>query len=196
MKKWLLELLEKVEWTRLRHEPIDVQTLAAIKAVYERLKAGELNNDEAYTALHLFGESDYFQAIDEVEKALESTDPDLREIALNVLGVHWTSEKHRPLFERVVLDTKEEDEVRAVAARGLGVTYFGKRDSALLELLLSIVRNADESDYLRDGAYDALLDIWGVSPAIRLPTAKPFDPNTDFDWKLIDMITESLKKNP
>jgi hypothetical protein len=188
------ELLHEIKVDNLAgyKMPADVRR-KKLQSLLNDTQEGNLEYKALYSAIHTFGEGDFREAEPLIEQFLEHEDPDLRNIALNVLGIHWVSKKHRKVFESFLFNEKEDDENRGMAAACLGVICRGSKDKAALRVLLSFFNDDDVDWFVRDHAYDAILDVWGVPYQVRPSAAKKLDYEKDVDWRLIREIEKYLE---
>lgn len=193
-EKEIEEFIDKIKGENLGEYKIpDDERQNKLKVLLENVKAGNLDNDALYSAIHTFGEAHYLEAEEVVEQFLEHENPNLRNIALNVLGIHWKSTKHRKVFESFLFNENEEDENRGMAASSLGAIGWDSKDKSMLRILLSFLKDKDEDWFVRAEAYNAILDLWGVPYKGRPSAAKQLDFERDVDWKLIREIENYLQ---
>ena len=110
-------------------------------------------------AIHDLGELGDPVLQDHVTPFLIHPNPILRYEALSTLGHHWMLPQYRAQFEEMMRSDSDED-VRRIAASCLGLVLKGTRDKAAAQHLIAKLRDENEDGYVREGAYDALLDIW------------------------------------
>lgn len=156
------------------------------------VEEGNIECNALYSAIHIFGEADFREAEPLVEQFLKHDDSDLRNIALNVLGIHWNSKKHRKIFESFLFNQEEDEENRAMAAACLGAICRNSKDKAALRILLSFFNDEEEHWFVRDNAYESILNVWGVPYQQRLSAARKLDYQKDVDWNLIREIEADL----
>lgn len=148
------------------------------------LQAGLIPEDKLYATIHFFGHEEFLKAKPDIEAFLTHEDPQLRDIALNVLIFHWGCEDHRSTCESFAVNDPDSD-VRIMGVMGLGSLLRGARDSKALRLLLQIFRNENEEKLIRDSAYGSILKIlscpvseWGTLPL-------ELDYSKDINWDRI-----------
>lgn len=134
------------------------QVLAAIRK-------GVVREEDLYSALHALGEAKITEAEADVIRFLEHQDPEIRFIVASVLAYHWDRKSSLDHLERLLTSDPSED-VRAVAARGIGYLMRGTRDPRTSALLLTRFKDLDETQYVRKAAYDGLRSIW-LTPKAR-----------------------------
>lgn len=123
------------------------------------LRENRILEGELYQTLHELGASGFTAAEPEVAKFLTHDKPQLRYIAIHVLGLQWDMKAYRHVFEDMMLKDVDEN-VRRVAASALGYLLRETKDRGTLRLLVKKVRQKEENIYVRETAYWALQDIW------------------------------------
>lgn len=171
------------------------------KHLLERLRAlkeGRVQEEELYTLIHEFGNAGFLQAETEVARFLQHDDPELRYIAVNVLAIHWGKADYRGVFEQM-LTADPDSRVRDIAASSLGYLLRESRDQRATRLLLEKLRDEAEDRYVREAAFEALLDIWFPHALRTGQTRKRYSRRPeqvtatheelpDIDWELVAEI--------
>lgn len=188
------KLLQEIKADNLAgHKMSADERLEKLQSLLKDIEEGNIEYKALYSAIHTFGEARFYEAEPLVEQFLKHEDPDLRNIALNVLGVHWDSQKHRKVFESFLFDEEEAEENRAMAASCLGYITRGTKDKAALRILLSFFRDEEVDEFIRDRSYHGILDIWGIPFKDQPSSAKELDYERDVDWKMIHEIEMYLE---
>lgn len=164
-----------------------------LRRLLKDIEEGNIEYNALYSTIHTFGEARFYEAEPLVEQFLKHEDPNLRNIALNVLGIHWDSRKHGKVFESFLFDEKEDEENRAMAASCLGYITRGTKDKAALRILLSFFKDEEVDEFIRDRSYHGILNIWGISFKDRPSSAKELNYERDVDWKMIHEIENYLE---
>lgn len=134
-----------------------VELLAA--AVTRAIKAGRIPRERLYEAIHDLGEASFVEAESEVGKFLEDPDPELRYVAVSALSFHWGLPNWSGKLAQA-LQSDEDENVRRIAAAGLGYVMRGTKDPHLVRILIRRLRDSEESGSVRSSCYDALRSIW------------------------------------
>lgn len=169
--------------------------------LHEKLRAlreGQVEEEHLYALIHEFGNAGFEEAEEDIARFLTHGDPSLRCVAVNVLALHWGKVAYREVFERMVFDDPDL-RARDIAVSALGYLLRESRDVRVTQLLIQKVREAREDRYVREAAYEALLDIWVpqeqraeqtrrkyASRATRLFEGPAAPPN--IDWGLVAAI--------
>jgi hypothetical protein len=145
----------------------------------QRLREGTVPPEHLYGAIHDLGEAARVatgyrgcehlrcEAEPVVAGFLAHDDPRMRYIAISVLSVHWDLSRHAESLKRMCLLDPDEW-VRQIAVSGLGWLLRGTRDRKATHLLMGIVRDADQPEWIRETSYEGLLEIWhGADTAHR-----------------------------
>ena len=136
----------------------DVADFLAVKALYA-LRRRLIPKKKIGIVIHDLGEGHVTQAVGDIAKFLRDEDRALRYEAVNTLAFHLDSKAHRPEFERMLFEDADED-VRMVAARGLGYVLRRTRNYRAARLLLKKLHDSGDDGYVRLSAYEALQMIW------------------------------------
>ena len=193
-EKEIEDFIDRIKRENLGEEQIPGQEREQkLMLLLENVASGKVEGDALYSAIHVFGEAQYYAAEPVVERFLEHEDPNLRNIALNVLGIHWQSTKHRKVFESFLCNQEEDEDNRGMAASCLGFICWGTKDKAALRTLLRFFKDDNEDWFVRASAYDAILDVWGVPYQGRPSAAKKLDFERDVDWTLIQEIEKYVQ---
>ncbi len=196
-RKELLEFLSEIKNYYLGYnKDLENDFKWKLPTLLEDLRDGNIEKDAVYTAIHIFGEARYKEAEIEIVKYLDNEDSELRKIALNVLGVHWNSKEYLQIYESVLLDKKEDEDNRSMAASCISSIFIGTKNKKYLNLLISLFMDKNESWYIKDSAYFSIICIWGIPPQNWPSFAKKLDYKKDIDWNLIEEIEKyvSVKK--
>ena len=153
--------------------------------VLQHLNQLDLNDSEAYDLIHTLGDLEYVQAEAAVAKFLNSDDPGLRSIALNVLVIHWGLEKYTEICKNLLINDVDND-VRDMAASCLGSLYNATENRGVTELLIRSLRDEQEHWTVRQAAYDAILRILNFPLKDRPSMTKKMDFDRDINWRLVD----------
>lgn len=138
---------------------------ADLRAKLEALKAGRVPQEELCSTLHDFGEANFRDAEPQVAQYLAHPNENVRYTAVNVLALHWKSPEHIATLQRMLFEDADSD-VRRVAATGLGAILKGSRDVRTSRLLIRRLRDSDENRFVREAAYEALVDV-AVPPSSK-----------------------------
>jgi hypothetical protein len=136
------------------------------------LHSGHVLDADLPVVLRCFGDGLFLSAMEDVESGVRSVAPGVRCAALSVLASRWQLPQHQSLFE-FLLRHDEDGEVRALAARGLGVVLKGSRDRDTLRLLASVVSGSEQPESVRSAAYYAAFRVAFVAQESRAEVA-PF----------------------
>jgi hypothetical protein len=126
------------------------------------LREGRIPHQEIYGLLHALGEAGLVEAAEDVARFVRDRDPNLRYIALNVLTFHWDMPMYRRECEQLLFEDPDE-QVRGMAAAGLGFVLRESKDCTATSMLLQKLRDKNETGLVRHSAYDAVVDVW-LSP--------------------------------
>lgn len=152
----------------------------------EAIRRGTLPKREIYRTIQVFGEMDFQEARPEVERFLQSEEPELRFVALKVLTRYWRLPQHWQTA-RDVLEHDPDEECRFRAASDLGSLKMNTKDKETLSVLAQVVRNEREKPVVREAAYTAMKAILHYDPREQLHlAAHNLDLEKDVDWKLVD----------
>lgn len=155
------------------------------RVILRDLNAGRVPYDEIYAAIHALG---HHGAINEskrtVEAFLRHDDPQLRNIALNVLTIHWHCLEHRGTCERFAKNDPDPDN-RRMGISGIGALLEGTRDRAVLKLLLEFFHNDAEENHIRHAAYCSILYVLGAPIKEQPLRVRNFDLEKDINWERI-----------
>lgn len=136
-----------------------------------RLRDGSVPGEHLYGAIHDLGEAAHFDTgyagCDSLRREAEPIivgflahdDPQIRYIAISVLTVHWDLRQHAGVLTRMGLSDPAE-EVRQIAVSGLGWLLRGTLDKDATHLLIGILRDCTVPEFIRETAYEALLEVW------------------------------------
>jgi len=153
-----------------------------LRALLARVRSGLLGYDELYHAIHTFGEEGFDEARVDVEGFLSHPRPELRNIALSVLVLHWGSQDHRGTAERFALSDPDGDN-RRMGVACLGSLSRGTRDPQVLRVLLKIFRDEKEEWHVRDESYCAILDVLGAPKSEQPPLGRELDYDKDVNLR-------------
>jgi hypothetical protein len=126
------------------------------------LREGRILHQQIYGLLHDLGEAGLVEAAEDVARFVRNPDPNLRYIALNVLTFHWNMPMYRRECEQLLFEDPDE-QVRGMAAAGLGFVLRESKDCTAASMLLQKLRDKNETGLVRHSAYDAVVDMW-LSP--------------------------------
>src|SRR5947209_7689400 len=123
-----------------------------LERAFRALQAGTLPPEEVYHVVHEFGRHNFREALPVVETLVDSSDPQLRAVALEVIVRHW----EMPGYWDIVRQRLTEDpdiECRFRAARLVGDVKRDTDDQEALHLLAQVVSNTSEDHLVRAAAY-------------------------------------------
>lgn len=156
-----------------------------LRRVAGELKSGKINTGDVYTALHILGEGGLQEEEDLVAGYLDSSDPELRHIALSVLVLHWGLRKYSERCEDLLV-SDEDLHVRTMAADCLGSMLQESKDRPILQKLAQVVNDSHEDDMVRGAAYRAILRIANVPLERRPPGTSLLRIPDDIDWDIVE----------
>jgi HEAT repeat protein len=123
------------------------------------LRRGELPPQGLFGFVLDLGYSNLREAEQDVVKLLRHPSDQIRSVAVRVLAFHWDMKHHKEDLIRILVEDLE-DSVRGWAAAGLGSLFSESRDPSVTRALIEKLRDQNESDLVRETAYDALLGVW------------------------------------
>lgn len=151
-----------------------------------QIQQNQLQGRALHHALHEFGRHFFFPARAEVERFLTDPDPDLRDIALEVLANHWRLPE---MWEtaRQFLEHDEDSDCRMKGASALAVLKRNTQDRQTLSILAHVVRNTQEEHLVRRVAYAAMRGILHYEPREQYHfTSHHSSLMKEIDWKMVD----------
>jgi hypothetical protein len=156
-----------------------------LERAFRALQDGTLPPGETYHVVHEFGEHNFREALPVVEPLVQSNDPQLCAVALDVIAGHWRMPGYWDIIVRRL--TEDVDILcRSRAADLIGALKAGTGDQAALHLLAQVVSNTLEDCLVRNAAYGAMLWILNYAPLDVFRTSSPrFDPDRDVDWEVV-----------
>ncbi len=122
------------------------------------LRAARLTEDQVADFIHDAGEADFRIAESEVARFLSHTNRHFRYNAVSTLGHHWKERAYASMFARMMNEDPDEY-VRIVAAGALGALFEGTGNRRFARLLARKVMDAQEDRFVREAAYESLLEI-------------------------------------
>jgi|GEM_PF-6742224 len=140
---------------------------------------------ELYSVINDIGKAKVYQARTAIEGYLQDDDPELRKIALLVLGLYWRIPEH---FVTAIdfLHHDPEELNRVFGAAIISQLKENTHDPHYLAMLAAVVRNTQETLSVRQTAYIGMLTIQGVDRMKRFEIARDFSLEKDVDWQLVD----------
>lgn len=156
-----------------------------------KLKKGKMPKDEIPHIISIFGKNRFLEAKKEVEKYIDREDEIIRYNVLSTLILDWGLKEHYKTAIRMLNDSDEE--VRGMAVACIGSLKRGTKDGESLRIVLRVFEENKNNWFMRDSAYEAILNIEGV-PEDKRPTKRILNPKKDIDWNLIHKIEKRLKK--
>jgi hypothetical protein len=138
---------------------IFMQNDALLEKRLMALRKREISPSELYGLIHDLGHSTLLEAEPDVVALLDHPDSSIREIAVRVLTFHWDISKHRDKLIHL-LRHDPDYEVKSFTAAGLGFVFRNSHDPVVSQALIKTVRDRDEDPYMRESAYNALLQVW------------------------------------
>jgi hypothetical protein len=156
-----------------------------LEMMLRTLRQKDLPPREVYRSIQAFGEMNFQQARQEVERYLWHEDPELRMVALKVLTRYWQLPQHWQTA-RAFLEQDPDRECRMKGANALAYLKTDTQDEPTLRVLAEVVRNREEHDLVRQSAYAAMHAILHYSPKehFRL-IGKDMDLEKEVDWELV-----------
>ena len=152
----------------------------------EAIRRGTLSKRELYRSIQAFGETDFQVARPEVERFLQSEEPELRFVALKVLTRYWRLPEHWKTA-RDVLEHDPDEECRFRAASDLGSLKMNTKDRETLSVLAHVARNEQEKPVVREAAYAAMKAVLHYDPQEQLQlAAHSLNLEKDVDWEMVD----------
>jgi hypothetical protein len=150
------------------------------------------DTEDTYTALLVIGRAGATQYRPVVERYLHSpNDPMLARLAVQILCSYWgLAVEYRDALERFVrkVTWDDEEDVRLMAISCMGYYLAQHQDRHWLTLLLTIFRNADEDQIIREAAYCSLAIAIGKSPLELPPASRHFDLEHDIDPTVLTVV--------
>ena len=137
----------------------------------QRLREGSVPDAHLYGAIHDLGEAAHvstgyagceslrLEAEPVVAGFLTHAEPQIRYIAVSVLTVHWDLRHYVDALMRMSMNDPDEW-VRQIAISGIGVLLQGSQDRDGTRFLIGLFQNSEERSWIRQTAYDGLLEIW------------------------------------
>jgi HEAT repeat protein len=183
--------MDKKHLERLMQKVWETDCSSEVEEVWRCLRHGKISKSDISLALHILGEAYFRKAEEDVARFLDSEDPEVRSMALQVLVFHWGAAyyKHECAL-RLFLGKEDDDFVRATAASCLGVIYKGTKDVRHGYFIAKIVENPEEDDLVRFCAYWALLNIEGIPYSSR-PSIVDFRFPEDIDLNLVRRYSQT-----
>lgn len=169
-------------------------SIDTLKKDLQRLRTGGVPANKIYGVIHAFGEAGFKEAKDVVESYLKSDDPQLRNISLNVLTLHWKCLEHRVTCENTILHD-EDSENRRLAVMGLAALLQGTKNPDALKILLTVFRDEGEKWHVRDAAYSAILYLLGTPAKEQPPATRKLDHSRDVNWDHVNHAMDIVTKN-
>lgn len=135
------------------------------------LQEGGIPPGKLYGAIHDLGEAAHSatgyrgceklraEAEPIVAGFLAHDEPQMRYIAISVLSSHWDLSRYATLFQQMSLNDPDEY-VRQIALSAVGFLLRGTRDHEATRLLTSIFRDAGQPAWIREEAYEGLVEVW------------------------------------
>lgn len=156
-----------------------------LERAFRALQSGALPPEEIYHVVHEFGEHNFREAFSVVEPLLQSSDPQLRAVALEVIAGHWRMPGYWGAICRRLTEDSDIDN-RFRAARLIGSLKRDTGDQEALHLLAQVVSKTSERHLVRAAAYGAMLRILHY-PSLEVfrTSGGRFDPDRDADWELV-----------
>lgn len=152
-----------------------------LERTFRALQAGTLPPEETYHVVHEFGRHNFREALPVVEPLIQSSDPQLRAVSLEVIAGHWGM----PGYWDIICWRLTQDpdiDCRFRAAILIGALKRDTGDQEALHLLAQVVSNTSEDDLVRASAYGAMLKILHYPPRDVFRTSGgKFDPGRDVD---------------
>lgn len=156
-----------------------------LERTFRALQADTLPPEEIYHAVHEFGRHNFREAFPVVEPLLQSSDPQLRAVALEVIAGHWRMQGYWDIIcQRLTGDPDIDNRLRAAGL--IGSLKRDTGDQEALHLLAQVVDKTSEHRLVRAAAYGAMLRILHYPPLEVFRTSDgDFDPDRDVDWELV-----------
>jgi hypothetical protein len=136
-----------------------MQDDALLRNKLTALREGEIPPSELYGLVHDLGHSSLLEAEPDVVALLDHPESQIREIAVRVLTFHWDISRHRDKLIRL-LRFDPDYEVKSFTAAGLGFVFRNSHDPVVSQALIKTIRDRDEDPYMRESAYNALVQVW------------------------------------
>ncbi len=137
----------------------------------QHLREGSVPDSHLYAAIHDLGEAAHVstgypgceglrsEAEPVVAGFLTHAKPQIRYIAVSVLTVHWDLRHYVAVLMRMSMNDPDEW-VRQIAISGTGWLLRESQNREGTRFLIGIFRNSEEPSWIRESAYDGLLEIW------------------------------------
>src|SRR6266513_1407937 len=161
----------------------------------ELLRREDASEDALCDAIHDLGEEGPPTLHPHVAPFLAHPSPLVRYQALNTLGILWALPQYAERFGEILRTDPEEDGyVRLIAAGVLGNVLEGSRDKGAARLLITKIRDDSEGPDVREGAYQALLEIWVPDSAQLRDYSRAYDRQKHEEHRLYDKGLEAKKR--
>lgn len=138
------------------------------KRLVEQLRAlrmGRMPEEQFADFIIEAGEAGFREAEPDIVRCLSHPNHWLRYHSVRTLERHWKERAYASMFERM-LEEGPDGYVRIAAAGALGSLFDGTGDRRVARLLARRVMNGQEDRFVREAAYEALLDVV-LQPAQR-----------------------------
>lgn len=140
---------------------------------------------ERYHAMHELGRGNVIAAKDDIAAYLESPDPSLRRVALEVLTHHFWLDTYWETA-RKFLEQDVDELCRCMGASSIATLRQNSQDRTSLALLASVVMNELEDPLVRKVAYRAMRAVVHYDPWEQIGiTSGRFQFETDVDWTFV-----------
>lgn len=154
----------------------------------------EDNNNELGKLIKDFSKensSPNFQQIEFLTSQLCNPNYFVRQSSIIALLSRWHI-KDEKIINKIlaIAENKQEDfDVRNSAISGLSIVYFDSMDVDIIRLLFKIYADIEEDELIREGSFDAMLNIYGISQIDILKKEydfkfKPFSSNVEDKEKI------------
>lgn len=160
------------------------------KRLLEVLRQGNRDGIGIPSTLITFGKAEYLEARPEVEQFLTDPNPEIREHALKVLTLYWYLDEHW----KTACDFLEHDPVedcRVAGVVGLEALKTDTGDRKTLLILAKVVKNENETTYMRTRAYQAMRSIahFNIEEQKRW-MREGFSFEKDVNWSFVNAVLE------
>jgi hypothetical protein len=152
----------------------------------QRALAGE-DSYELCRALIQIGKRHLLEFRSDVDRHLESSDPEVRGAAIQAAAFHWRLPEYRPIAQRMA-DSEDDPLTRSYALTAWSSYYASSKDKDVMGRLRDLLYDRLLPWEVRDSAYRGLMVVAGVDRR-RFPVKRPFpDFDRKVDWSLIEEL--------
>lgn len=159
-----------------------------------RFREGKIERSKIGRIIHEIAEGDFREYTKDVAKYLYDEDDNIRSNAIMTLGLFFKDPTYKKAYLDALYNSEDMSQMSAISAlMAIGREY---NDVTSIKDLIKIARDESKDDDIRIGAYEAILNIYGIHPRDTIFFGiYPTIPEKDIDWQFLEYVEKQNYNN-